>query len=513
MKFSEKLQTLRKEKNMSQEKLADMLDVSRQSVSKWESGQTYPEMDKLIELSKIFKCTLDDLTNDEVKTIREKEVDKGNISNLVNSLLDLIKRSYDMLKKMTLKNVLTCIIEMIFVFLILLLCHNIIDYIYYLGENIFLYLGKASGVICSIFRALLEIIYIILAIIVFVFIYKIRYLDRYEKMEVVYSDKELSNNLEEEKTKKEDKVSEKVIIKHENSFRFFDVLGNIFMFFVKLFVLILSCPFIITLVLLATALVMTIILLFSGVNYIGIIFIIISSLLLDLTLLYLVYYFIFNKKINVKNSLIIILSSLVIFGGGIGICAIEFANTNFTNDVSSISKKVTTSKTFDMRDDIYISDFYNTYFEIDETLKNKVKIEVTYYDKFNNISLYDNDDGIIRIENYVNDLSSKDIYNMILKDLKTKTIHNYYVLNEVKVKVISSSENIKTIKNNINDNRENMIIGGLQEELNSVYDQKYELEDKIDDLEQRNYELEEENKELKNKIEKYKENINNIIEE
>lgn len=46
MNFSEKLLTLRKAKNLTQEQLAEKLDVSRQSVSKWESGQTAPEMEK-----------------------------------------------------------------------------------------------------------------------------------------------------------------------------------------------------------------------------------------------------------------------------------------------------------------------------------------------------------------------------------------------------------------------------------------------------------------------------------
>ena len=59
MNFNEKLQKLRKEKKYSQEELADMLDVTRQSVSKWESGQTYPEMDKLLAICKIFGCTLE----------------------------------------------------------------------------------------------------------------------------------------------------------------------------------------------------------------------------------------------------------------------------------------------------------------------------------------------------------------------------------------------------------------------------------------------------------------------
>jgi len=64
MKFNEKLQKLRKEKGMSQENLAEILDVSRQAISKWESGQSYPEMEKLIALSNLFSVTLDSLVKD-----------------------------------------------------------------------------------------------------------------------------------------------------------------------------------------------------------------------------------------------------------------------------------------------------------------------------------------------------------------------------------------------------------------------------------------------------------------
>ncbi|WP_435790305.1 helix-turn-helix domain-containing protein [Clostridium sp.] len=65
MGFSERLQLLRKEKGLSQEQLAELLNVSRQSVSKWESGQTYPETDKLIILSDLFEITLDYLLRDK----------------------------------------------------------------------------------------------------------------------------------------------------------------------------------------------------------------------------------------------------------------------------------------------------------------------------------------------------------------------------------------------------------------------------------------------------------------
>ncbi|MEH2949813.1 helix-turn-helix transcriptional regulator [Sporofaciens sp. JLR.KK001] len=59
MEFSEKLITLRKGRDLTQEQLAEQLNVSRQSISKWESGQVIPEVEKIIELSKAFNVTLD----------------------------------------------------------------------------------------------------------------------------------------------------------------------------------------------------------------------------------------------------------------------------------------------------------------------------------------------------------------------------------------------------------------------------------------------------------------------
>ncbi|MGG7142134.1 helix-turn-helix domain-containing protein [Clostridium nigeriense] len=73
LKFSEKLQMLRKEKGLSQEKLAELLSVSRQAVSKWESGQTYPEIEKLIVLSDLFEITLDDLLRDGYTEVENKD--------------------------------------------------------------------------------------------------------------------------------------------------------------------------------------------------------------------------------------------------------------------------------------------------------------------------------------------------------------------------------------------------------------------------------------------------------
>ena len=59
MNFSEKLLTLRKANELTQEQLAEKLDVPRQSISKWESGQATPELDKIVALSAIFNVTTD----------------------------------------------------------------------------------------------------------------------------------------------------------------------------------------------------------------------------------------------------------------------------------------------------------------------------------------------------------------------------------------------------------------------------------------------------------------------
>lgn len=67
MTFGDKISKLRKENNYTQEQLSDLLGVSRQAISKWESGITYPETEKLIRISELFHCSLDYLLKDDVE--------------------------------------------------------------------------------------------------------------------------------------------------------------------------------------------------------------------------------------------------------------------------------------------------------------------------------------------------------------------------------------------------------------------------------------------------------------
>lgn len=65
MTFPEKLYTLRKSRGESQEQLAEALGVSRQAISKWETGAAFPETDKLLLISRRFGITIDSLLKDE----------------------------------------------------------------------------------------------------------------------------------------------------------------------------------------------------------------------------------------------------------------------------------------------------------------------------------------------------------------------------------------------------------------------------------------------------------------
>lgn len=68
MSFGENLRTIRKERNITQEELAEMMEVSRQAISKWESDQGYPETEKLIILSQKLNISIDYLVNEKSNT-------------------------------------------------------------------------------------------------------------------------------------------------------------------------------------------------------------------------------------------------------------------------------------------------------------------------------------------------------------------------------------------------------------------------------------------------------------
>ena len=108
MKFGDNLKKIRILKKLSQEDLAEKVNVSRQSVSKWETGDAYPTMNNLLELCKIFHCKINDLVNDsiididslgdEVKTkvvsLKKEEQKKMKVLSKIISLISKIGRIF-----------------------------------------------------------------------------------------------------------------------------------------------------------------------------------------------------------------------------------------------------------------------------------------------------------------------------------------------------------------------------------------------------------------------------------
>lgn len=511
MKFSEKLQKMRKDMNLSQEQLADMLDVSRQSVSKWESGQTYPEMDKLIAMCKIFKCSLDDLTNDEVTDINIKNKQKNNFTNIIDEMLDLINRTFDMFKKMKSKDILKLIIELMVLLLIFVICKIPINYIYNQTEQIFNNLpGNTGNIFSGVLNLILTISYFILCIIIFVYIYKIRYLDKYDNIELPDN---LENNYNNDTENKEVIIPNKTNKKtKEHSFAIFNTLGNIVMVFIKFILFVISIPFALSLVMLFACLVLSIILIFKGVVFIGIIIGIISLIFFNLLLLYLLVSFIFDKKTNIKIIFITLFVSISGIGIASGITIYDVTNIDYINDIKEY-KKTTLIKEFDMNDNLMIENYYKniTYVE-DNNLNNKLIIDIKYNKDYTNFNVIKNDDCIY-IHNNPNDVAIKDVVDMIISNLSDKKFYNYNKLFAGEIIIKTSASNIEKLNNNYEKYYDSIREDDYNSLINEYENSLTEKDNKIESLEEEIWQLNEKIEEYKNKIQEYKDNVNSIINE
>ena len=182
--FKENLRKIRKENNLSQEQLADELGVSRQAISKWESGAAYPEMDKIIALCDKFNLNIDDLLHKDIKEIKGEEESKKKLNNFINDFLKFITNTINMFSNMNLKSKIKCLFEqciIVFVLLIAsLIIYNILSGLFnsilvILPDIIYTFLN-------GILKSILVIALVIISIIIVTHIFKTRYLDYYEKI-------------------------------------------------------------------------------------------------------------------------------------------------------------------------------------------------------------------------------------------------------------------------------------------------------------------------------------------
>lgn len=89
MELGEKILELRKKNNLSQEELAEKVNVTRQTISKWELGETCPDIKQAKELSRVFKVSLDEMVGNDISDVVMEKV--SNTEKLAGVTLKVLK--------------------------------------------------------------------------------------------------------------------------------------------------------------------------------------------------------------------------------------------------------------------------------------------------------------------------------------------------------------------------------------------------------------------------------------
>lgn len=451
MKFCENLQKLRKSKNISQEGLAEMLGVTRQSVSKWESGASYPEMEKLMEICKIFHCSLDTLVNKDA--LLEQEQKENNLLPSILSSLELaVKKTIAILENMSAKEIIKFLVTLFVIAMIILVCKapfvlledSINSIFYHNGGNAF------SSFLASLWSFLLNLAYGILAIITFLYIYKVKYLDR---IDLVKNEEKIELEKEEIVIKKEPKSSKTPKYVYEERSGFFDFLTTLIIYFVKFICGIVLIWDLCALVTATILFVFLIILMTKGLVLIGPFLIGIGVIAFTILIAILLINFIANRKSNSYATLITLFSSMIVGCIGVALSCWYFTRLTYIEGSPRGIEKKEISKTFAMTEELVIEDHYNVVYQEDESLKDQVKIDVEYYyDNYKpEIELISNNYIATHIERKESKIYPKEIIDQIIKDLKEKKFYTYDNLYTTKILVTTTKENIRKIKTNTFD--------------------------------------------------------------
>lgn len=451
MSFRKNLEHLRKSAKLSQEDFAYKLGVSRQAVSKWESGAAYPETEKILKMCDIFNCSLDELMKDDIAQIRSEQSKKYSFSDMLEVFNKLLRGTFENFSSLSGRGKLKFLFEILILFLLILLVKRPFHSLDTLGANIFLGLGKNVGTfLANIWHLIVEVAYFIVAVGLFVYIYKVRFLDRFEEIvkkssvdEVEKSDgvKENGNMV----------VEERKVIRYD--FGILSSVGKVFLFFVKIFVILTLSPFLFLFFLCGVGLAFLFILLFNGIFYFGPILLAISVLVFIAMLLYVGFNFVLNRRNIWTRVFIVFAMSILGLSFGVGISSFEFSKMKFINEVHNDVEMTTEVVEFQMDEKLYFNLFGNTNsytYEVDDSLKDIVKVKVVYPKDYNSFAFKDAP-AIDR--HYVNlyfwgrnSIDMGGFTNMLLDDLKNRTFRNYTKLGYADIVIISSKENIEKLR-------------------------------------------------------------------
>ena len=458
MKFGDKLIALRKKNGLSQEELAEKLGVSRQSVSKWESNSTYPETDKIVQIANIFDCSMDDLINDNINNIESIErKNKNNLNNAFDSFLEFITKTINMFCDMKFTSGFKCVIEMgILVLILFIIGLFFVEFSSNIVSNLFAFMpSMISNVFYETIRSVFALLWVVVALIILVHVFKIRYLNYYDKVLLEDTKEEKETKKEEIKQNKNEKIKKennsKIIIRDEKHkpFAFLSVLSRIIMFFIKFILSFFVLALIFSLIVFVVLFVVSLSLITTSSIFIGITLSLLSLIIVSIIFLLLNINFIFNKKSFYKIMLITFISSIVLFSIGVGISIISFKNFEIKEDMTRTVKE----EIIKYDENIIITNGYlnDIKYEVDNSMNDEIKLIIEYNDNFSYYQINESEDVYNSFKAYYihssSDLNIKKIYNMIKEDLKNNIISSYTndILN---VKVVSNKKIIdKLIEN------------------------------------------------------------------
>lgn len=439
MKFCDKLPKLRKANNITQEQLADMLGVSRQAVSKWESGLSIPDMEKIIEMCKIFNCQIEELLDDGVTSNTKIEKNKT-LKEYTTSILNFITKSYRMFCSMKFFEKIKCVLELLFIIGLNVLFFYIIGNI--LISLIINLVSLLPTVVIKFMRDIIVFVYTLFSLIsstiITIHLFKIRYLNYF----VIVDDKIEKTTIEERKILEKNK--ETIIIRDEKHPR---VLKKIIINIFKFFLIFIAIPLIISFIILIFLFTFNFTLIKSGLIFLGTILVLSGCSLINYIFLEYIFKFIFNQPQLYKRIFIILIASFVLIGVG---SAITFSNyLTFSKIENNIEYKETVIKVdLDDINNIYILNSYyasKDIVKIDNNLDN-LEIVVEYLGEKPNLELYTLEDNDVGIDMYSND-NPLFYLNLIIKDLKNKNIRNYNEIYNYKIKEIKvNNKNLNKIK-------------------------------------------------------------------
>ena len=457
MKFCDKLQKIRKENNITQEQLADKLNVSRQAVSKWESDTAYPDTEKLIQISKIFNISLDELINDTKNTKESNTVNKKfNFVETFNMIFDFVSKVISMFSAMKFWEKCKFLIEMGLLILVLIGISRITtNIILEIIRRIFMFMPMSivNG-ISYIADTLLYIAWIILGGIIFIKVLKTRYLDYY----VIISDDNVKERVVEEPIKElKEKKEYKVVIRDpkDSSFNLFKKIEKLFIIFMKCLSIFLLIPIIIAFVTFVVFLVISLAYTVNGLFFNGISIAIFGAILFTYLIIEYILKLLFNRKFIYRNMFIIFIASISLMGIGIGLSFNALSNFQLYEDTCEKTK--TTKIEIDMKDNLLLYELNEAKdIVIDDKLDN-IKIDVTVCGEANvnyyTYLEYNYSDSKqyyrLAIRNYYN--NDIDRFKEILNDLKNKKIKTYdYNYYNYKIdKIYISNNNLTKLKENL----------------------------------------------------------------